>query len=203
TPSIAFAEGITWPEWKYLVHTTRIYSVADFLDDPLDPRHGYKGQFDYEKTLDMLDQQDSFDKLYLKQSFYGQIFPKTTTGMHLFLGLGRNLPVYRYFYLGGPDSFVGMNYDEFFGPNVAIYGIDNKIRLNNRFSLLAIFNGGNLWDDYQNFDLTKNRYTGYGGGIQINTIAGPFRFIIGHSGGITYQYFTLGFSLSTRMDERY
>ncbi|MEJ2635451.1 MAG: patatin-like phospholipase family protein, partial [Calditrichia bacterium] len=39
TPSIAFAEGITWPEWKYLVHTTRIYSVADFLDDPLDPRH--------------------------------------------------------------------------------------------------------------------------------------------------------------------
>jgi NTE family protein len=201
-PNIAFSEEFTWPEWKYPVHLFRIYLNFDLLDDPLNPRHGYTSKIGYEKTINLIKQRDNYRRLYIDQSFYGTLFRRNTSSIHLFFGLTQRAELYRYYYLGGPNTFIGYNYDEFSGPNMGIYRFENALHLNNIFSILGIFNGGNIRKNYQEIDLKTNFKTGYGIGLQINTLVGPFRYIISFSEKETVQYFTFGYSLATRNDER-
>ncbi len=201
-PSVASYEGTVWPEWRYNLHTGRIYAEMDLLDDPLVPQHGYKGQLGYEATLDIIRQRDQYRRIYFKSDFYGTIFSRMTTRVHFFVGLTDRAPIYRYFYLGGPDTFVGMNYDESAGPNLGYYRIENRFRLNRAVSILGIFNAGNHWENYREIDLNVNKITGYGAGIQVKTVLGPMRYIVGRSEGQTHWYFTLGFSLAMHNDER-
>ena len=202
SPSIAFDEIFPWPEWKHNVHLGRIYLEIDLLDNPLTPKRGYKARIGYENTLDFIKQLGSYFRIYFDQHFYGTIINRNTSSLHLFFGFSKDMEFYRYFYLGGPSTFVGYNYDEFAGSNLGIYRIENQFNLNNTLSILAVMNAGHIWEDYKKINFTKDYKTGAGIGIQINTIVGPFRYILGFSGTETFQYFTVGFSLGTRIYER-
>lgn len=201
-PEIAFSEQFTWPEWKYDVHLFRVFVNIDLLNEPLTPEHGYFLKFGYEGTMNIIEQQDLYRRLYLQQSFYGTYLKRNTSGVHLFLGLTQDVELYRYFYLGGPKTFVGYNYDEFSGPNMLIYQFNNYFHFNRFFSVLGIINAGHIWEDYKKINLGTNKKVGYGFGVQLNTLAGPFHYILGFSKKQTVHYFTFGFSLSTRNDDR-
>jgi NTE family protein len=201
-PTIASPGEIVWPAWEYPQHLGRLYAEVDLLDDPLKPTHGYFGRLGYEKTLDFIKQEANYSRIFLDQNFYGTIIPRITTSLHIFLGFSKQAEYYRQFYLGGPDQFVGADYDEFAGPNIGIYRVENRFHWTRLISLLGIYNVGNIWESYKNPDISKNQYTGYGIGIQVDTVVGPLRYVIGHGEGNTIQYFTFGFSLNTRNDER-
>ena len=201
-PTIAYPGEYVWPAWQYPQHLGRLYAEVDLLDDPLKPAHGYFGRLSYEKSLDFIKQKANYSRIFLDQNFYGTIIPRITTSLHLFLGFSKQADLYRQFYLGGPAQFVGADYDEFAGPNIGIYRVENRFHWTRLISLLGIFNLGNIWESYKDLDISKNQYSGYGVGIQVDTIVGPLRYIIGHGEGNTIQYFTLGFSLNTRNDER-
>jgi NTE family protein len=201
-PNIAFSEDFPWPEWKYPVHLFRIYLNVDLLDNPLNPKHGYASKIEYERTINLIDQQDNYRRLYVDQGFFGTLFRRNTSSIHLFFGFTDQAEAYRYYYLGGPDNFIGYNYDEFSGPNMGIYRFENSFHIGNTFSILGIFNGGNIWENYRKIDFKTNFKTGYGVGFQINTLVGPFRYIISYCEKKTVQYFTFGYSLATRNDDR-
>ncbi|OGB68532.1 MAG: hypothetical protein A2Y94_09320 [Caldithrix sp. RBG_13_44_9] len=201
-PTIASSEEITWPEWKYDVHLLRIYLSVDLLDDLLVPKHGYSAKIRYEDTINFIEQHDNYHRLYVDQSYYGTILQRNTSSLHLFFGFTHNAKLYRIYYLGGPNSFIGYNYDEYSGPNIGIYRFETSFHWSSMISILGIFNGGNIWEDYQKIDFKQNFKTGYGAGFQLNTFLGPFRFIFSYSEKQTVQYFTFGYSLATRNDER-
>ncbi len=191
-----------WPAWRYPVHLGRIFAEVDLLDDPLTPRHGYKLQIGYEKTLDFIEQNDRYNRIYFDQRFYGTPFRHNTTAVYLFAGFSKNADLYRHYYLGGPTSFIGSEYDEFSGPNLAIYRIDSQFHLNDMLSVLLIYNGGNIWQNYREINLKQQRRTGFGVGLEVNTLLGPFRYILGRSEDRNVHYVTFGFSLASRNDER-
>ncbi len=202
TPSIAFSPDLTWPEWKYNVHLGRIYLDIDLLDDILIPRHGYRARVGYEKTLDFIQQQENSNRLYIDQRFYGTLIRRNTGSIQLFLGFSENIEFYRYFYLGGPNTFVGYNYDEFSGPNVGIYRYEHQYQWSDIISLIGIVNAGNIWENYRNISFNENFKTGFGVGVQIDSFLGPFRYILSFSRDHTIQYFTLGFTLATQNERR-
>jgi NTE family protein len=202
TPSIAFSPDLTWPEWKYNVHLGRIYIDIDLLDDILTPRHGYRAQLGYEKTLDFIQQQENSNRLYIDQRFYGTLIRHNTSGFQLFFGFSENAEFYRYFYLGNPDIFVGYNYEEFSGPNIGVYRYEHQYHWNDIISMIGIFNAGNIWENYRNISFNDNLKTGFGVGVQIKSFLGPFRYILSFSRDHTVQYFTLGFTLTTQNDRR-
>ncbi len=202
TPSIAFSPDLTWPEWKYNVHLGRIYLDIDLLDDILIPRHRYRAQVEYEKTLDFIQQQENSNRLYIDQRFYGTLIRRNTGSIQLFLGFSENIEFYRYFYLGGPNTFVGYNYDEFSGPNVGIYRYEHQYQWSDIISLIGIVNAGNIWENYRNISFNENFKTGFGVGVQIDSFLGPFRYILSFSRDHTIQYFTLGFTLATQNERR-
>lgn len=201
-PSIASSGGIVWPEWNHNLHLARVYSEIDQLDNPFLPKLGYKLQTQYEHTVGFIHQADHFQRFYLKSQFYFPTLPRLTTGLQFFLGLSTHAPLYGHFFLGGAETFVGMNYDEFAGPNVGIYRLDNYFRLNDTFSLMGIFNAGNIWQNYQEIDFSKNYFSGYGLGIYCDTIVGPVRYVFGKSGKKSFHYLSFGFNLTTHLDER-
>jgi NTE family protein len=201
-PSIASSEGRIWSEWKHNLHTGRLYAEIDQLSDPLIPQNGFKMQIQYEQTLNFLKQPDNFQRFYLKYNSYFSLLPKVTTSLHLFMGLSKNSPLYGHFFLGGGESFIGMNYDEFAGPNLGLYRIDNYFKISGNVSIGAILNGGNIWQNYKDIDFTQNFYLGYGLGIRLNTIIGPINYTIGTNDNKEFHYITFGFNLTTRNDER-
>jgi outer membrane protein assembly factor BamA len=184
------------------VHLLRIYLNVDLLDDPLVPQHGYSAKLGYEDTINLIEQHDNYRRLYFDQSFYGTVFRRNTSSIHLFFGFTHHTELYRYYYLGGPNTFIGYNYDEYAGPNMGIYRFENSFHWSRLVSILGIINGGNIWEDYQKIDFKENFKTGYGAGFQLNTFLGPFRYILSYSEKQTVQYFTFGYSLATRNDER-
>ncbi len=121
---------------------------------------------------------------------------------HLFLGLTHDAELYRYFYLGGPNTFIGYNYDEFSGPNILILRYEDYFHLNRFLSLVGIVNAGNIWEDYKRMNLSKVEKIGYGLGVRIRTFVGPFQYVLSLGEKQTVHYFTFGYSLTTRNDDR-
>ncbi|MFZ0390905.1 MAG: patatin-like phospholipase family protein [Calditrichia bacterium] len=199
SPSIAFTEEGDWPDWKYYVHYARLSGELDFLDNTFSPRSGYATYIWYERTLDFIKQHAQYDRFFWENHYYFSPLPYMTAGLHQFFAAGRDLPVYRNFFLGGPASFVGMNYDEFAAPNLLSIGLDFRFKINDTFSLLALSDAGRRWQKFSHVKIPDSAVIGIGAGIQANTLAGPFRFVIGLSEGETHQYFTFGFNLSSQI----
>jgi hemolysin activation/secretion protein len=120
----------------------------------------------------------------------------------LFLGLSENTDFYRHFYEGGDGSFIGYHYDEFSGPNAGYLRIENQFHWNNYLSFLAVFNTGKIWEEYFDINLDQNLTSGFGVGLQINTIIGPFRYLYSISPDHQIQYFNFGFTLATQNAKR-
>jgi predicted acylesterase/phospholipase RssA len=201
-PSIASFEEESWSQWRQNLHIGRVYTEIDRLNDPLIPQRGFKFQSQYEHTLGFIHQTDYFQRLYINYKNYFSIFSKLTSSTQFFLGLSKNAPLYGHFFLGGGETFVGKNYDEFAGPNIGYFRFENYLMVHNKISIGFIFNTGNIWSDYRKINFNDKYSKGYGVGIQINTLVGPFRYIIARGGVKEFHYITFGFNLNTRNDER-
>lgn len=178
-PSIAFSDPIMFPHWKDRLRMILATVNIDVLDNVLVPRHGFQIKARYEGSFKTLKSDVHYQLLTVSADIYRTFRHRHTTRLCAYWGRGySDLPIYKYIYQGGPNTFGGMEYNQLCGSNMSILRFDYryqhrkdiffKLIANIAFDLEhrlpdAVFRTNNLW--------------GVGIGVKLLSPVGPIEFI--------------------------
>ena len=168
-------------------------SRFDHLDTFPFPRSGTLLNIDYQLALEDLGGDAHFHRLFLDYWKYFALNARNTLGFRFQAGtdFDSKLRGYKYFLLGGNDSFAGYKVEELRGAHLGALNVEYRYRLYELPSavgggIFAVANGsiGNAWKTLD--EIEDDFSLEYGGslGIGVDTILGPIRadFAMGKSG---------------------
>jgi len=180
-PEIALPDTSLFPIWKERLQLFCVDYNLDVLDDTYDPTRGARVNLRYENSTSRLNSAVDFRRLEAWGEVYTSPVRQHVLHFAVFHGRGEgDLPIYRNFYLGGPERFIGLEYDQLNVNHITILrvGYQYALRRNLRISLML-----NRALDYQ-FEMNGERYGskqmwGYGIGLRYLTPLGPLELAYG------------------------
>ena len=156
----------------------RIDYHYDTLDDVFIPHSGMFLSGGYEVSDERLGSKLNYWRFQSKLQYYFSLTPRHTLHFSGFLGLGRSLPLYKKFSLGGMQSFVGGQYDQFGAREAAIAGVEYRWRYKKDIYLKAVVN---TMFKYKFIDKSisnsKANILGFGLGVKFLSLLGPIEFV--------------------------
>ena len=177
--------------------------IYDSLDDVLLPNSGVYFKSYYVYSSETLGSDLNYTKLYSKLDFYlpfGESHNLGFTGSYM--KAWRDVPFYKWFYIGGPGSFIGIEYYKAIGTEFTIGGFDYRYKLADNLYLKGMFN---IMFNY-NLGTPSNPYRGepiigYGVSLKYSTLLGVFEIVLSRGdkdmhnpGEKEYEsYFVFGF----------
>lgn len=175
-PDLVGLDTTIFKSWKDNLHVLHADLSFDLLDNPVLPRSGFLLNANYDLSLKTL----GSDYRYGYFSIDGKVL-KTIFRRHSFILSGfytdsfNDLPAYKWSLKGGANSFVGMKINQVQGNNFGYLRFDYRYEfINNIFLKLIVNVGGyNLVDVVS----VENVFYGYGFGIKVNSIIGPFELL--------------------------
>ncbi len=200
-PELVGLDTTFFRTWKDELHVLHADLSLDLLDDPVLPRSGLLLEANYDLSLKNL----GSDLKYGYFSIDGKLI-KTLDRDHSFILSGfytdsfNELPKYKWSIKGGANSFVGMKNNQVIGTNFGYLRFDYRYEFVNNVFVKLVANAGvyNLVD----IITVEDNFYGYGLGISINTVIGPFELLFSRgskSAAIPDEfqsvvYFNAGFS---------
>lgn len=177
TPIVSLPDDSLFPSWKDNLHTFRIRSIIDRLDNVLIPNNGIYLNAGYEGSYQNIGSDIDYTRIDFSLDYYKTILKNHTIHFYTYYGYGTNeLPVYKWHYKSGPANFVGAERDEFAYYHMSIFRVDYRKRINRNLYLKFIYNiAPNYGRDY--YPIDKKAIQGYGVGVTYNTVLGPFELI--------------------------
>lgn len=178
--STLFGQDSTiFPSWEDNLYYFHGGLYLDWIDDALLPTRGLKVKIDYEAGLAALESDRTYHKLHAEGDLYIPLHRWHNLHLQGFYATYLDdLPLYKSAIRGGPDSFIGLQYDQFFGLDL-IYGrLDYRYKLKRNIYLKVMANagyGGGL------NEFPRNAYQllyGYGLGLKLMSIMGPFELML-------------------------
>jgi predicted acylesterase/phospholipase RssA len=167
-------------DYTYILRGIHLDFDADILDDVLLPRKGFLLQAALERNYKELGSDLDFWRLQASASIYHTIARRHTLhlGGSYALSSDNPLPVYKYFYYGGIESFVGVNFDQLIATRLGIIRGEYRFEYKKDIFLKLLANAA--------FDHRIRSYTlpvagrflwGYGAGVQFLSIFGPIEIV--------------------------
>jgi len=181
----------------------------DSRDNPFEPTQGQKLNLSVEYAGGFLGGDNYFwrpeasYRLFLPtfNSPVKQVFAVNVEAGWIHPNQGRSIPILERFYLGGENSIRGHRFRSIFlrdnkgnpvkdpltgtilgGDKYDQFNVEYHFLLGGPFRLLAFVDGGNVYGDGKNFDLTRLRYTS---GLELRVLlpvfGAPLRFIYAHN----------------------
>ncbi|MFC1549897.1 patatin-like phospholipase family protein [Candidatus Neomarinimicrobiota bacterium] len=177
-PSIALRDSSFFPTWKDELHTFRIYSNIDKLDNVLNPKDGFKFQTHYEQSFTQLRSDLDYTRISVSLDYYKTFSDKYTLRFLAQYGYGdSSLPVYKWHYISGPQLFVGLEPAELGYYRTSLFRTDYQYRISNNLSVSAIYNfSPNYNGDF--YPIERRTISGMGLGLKYSTAFGPIELII-------------------------
>jgi len=175
TPRIAPED---YPESKYIFTSLNSILWIDTYDRIAFPREGHHLLFESDFAYKKIGNAPLFVRHSLDWTGYFKTSSRMSLISRLYFGnLKRPEPPPHYqFFLGGPDSFLGLKYQERAGRNVHMVSIGAQYEfLKNRFAILR-FNIGNTFDTWKFFYPFDQYITGAGVTLGIGSPIGPIEF---------------------------
>jgi NTE family protein len=177
-PDVAVRDSSRFPEFDDELHTVIFSSTIDMLDNIILPRHGFYFYGKYDYSSKSLGSALDFYRLELNARFYMTFANLHTVMLQGFLGTSEATPMYRRFYLGGPDTFVGLDWMQLVADEMAVARIDYRYEFKNDIFIKLMGNAAFGYKfDGQSPPPGNNIIIGYAIGIQFHSIIGPFEFI--------------------------
>ncbi len=192
-----------FPQWKDQLTQIRVKAISDLVDSKLIPRKGILLKGVAEIGSKRIGSEIGYSTVDLSSDIYF-----TIESVHTFHVGGRymvsfrNLPQYKYFNLGGPESFAGINYQQLSGSKFTILSGEYRYEHRKDIFLKALFN---IAFDYKlgfsGFSTVGKPILGYGIAVEFDSILGPIQFMLsegdkkmGKPGEKTiHYYFTAGY----------
>jgi outer membrane protein assembly factor BamA len=201
TPSVALRDSAMFPSWTDELHTFRIYSNLDKIDNVLRPYKGFLFKIDYEQGFTKISSDLDYTRLAFSMDFYHTFNDQHTIRLLAQYGYGNSeLPVYKFHYISGPDGFIGMELHEFGYYRTSFFRVDYQYRFNKNLHGKIIYNlSPNYGGDF--YPIEKDAIQGYGLGIKYMTAFGPLELIYGMGDHImqpgmkSVYYFSMGYNL--------
>lgn len=188
-PDIAFPDLTQFPIWKERIRKLEIIFTLDGLDNVLLPRKGLFIRAIYEGGFPRLKSQIDYRRMEVSADLYQTFLHRHTIRLFGFWGRGeKDLPVYKFLYLGGPGSFVGVQYNQLAGDQVNIlrFGYRYEHRKDIFFKVIVNTAFNNRYH-FQNFTIKSDWLWGYGLGVKFLSPIGPMEFIFSRGDRSTYK----------------
>lgn len=202
-PDIAYRDIELFPTWKDRLRKVQLSFRLDFLDDVLLPREGVFIQANYEGSFKSLGSNIDYTRMEISANIYHTFNRRHTGRFFAFWGKGtRDLPVYKFFYKGGPEEFVGMEYNQLAGNKMSILRFDYRYEHKKDIFIKLIVNAAlNYINRFQSFPINSKIIWGYGIGVKFLSPVGPLQFIFSRGEKSAYEheekrnifYFTAGY----------
>jgi len=188
-PDVAPDDPLEFPSWKAELLGLQLTTNIDRLDDTFIPRKGMLIHANYEKSLKNISAKSSYIRMDVSMDFY-QTFRKRHTlhGYGFYGDVDMQSFTNKFFFQGGPDSYVGIEYNQLVATNVSLARLDYRYQLTNNLFVSAI---GNMVFQYENKiqlpGVKPDPMWGWGAGAKLLTPLGPFELFISRGDKSVYQ----------------
>ncbi len=154
----------------------RVNFKMDRLDNYAAPRKGIKINIEYLGYYHRLDSDIGFSKYELTADYFLPIRKLHSVRFYLRYGGGEGIPEVKHFILGGPDNFIGINYNQLFVSEYSFARLDYRYLLTQNFMLVTSINVIPK-AAFELLGLSANMLTGAGVGMAYSTPAGPIELL--------------------------
>lgn len=202
-PTIASLDPVNFESWEDQLHVIRTDITLDRLDDPIIPRYGFTLDAFYDFSLTFLGSDVYYHQYSVASKYFTTFnYNHTLSISGYYTNHSYNLPLYKWPFMGGANSFVGMKINQIEGDNFGYIRLDYRYEFESNLFLKIIVNAGHyIFEDHDlQLKLEDNLY-GVGIGIKYLTVIGPFELVFSRgSKSIIYPeefqnvvYFTAGY----------
>lgn len=179
-PDIADRTHIDYyPNWTDKIRKFQASLDLDLLDEPILPRKGILVQADIEKAIKEFGSDVDYWRANILMDMYHTFNKYHTTRLYgYYCQSSQNLPEYKWFVLGGPESFIGYDYNQLIVDNFSFLRFDYRYEYKKDIFLKLIGNAGYRYNS--NFEVqpqTKRFLWGAGFGVEFQSILGPLQAI--------------------------
>ncbi|TFG97337.1 MAG: hypothetical protein E4H13_11105 [Calditrichales bacterium] len=177
-PNIAYPDPLMFPSWSPKLRYFYGYLTMDNRDDPILTRSGFflKARYEFSNK--------SFGSALNFERYDIDINHHTTFGKYHTIRIGgyygwatKDIPVYKYFYTGGPNSFVGSDYQQMAASNLAYIRFDYRYEFKKDIFIKFITNFGRVFRHDYPVENVANIIEGYAMGLKFLSIVGPIELM--------------------------
>lgn len=180
-PKIAYSDPVLFPTWKDTLNKLQLGATIDTLDDVLLPCSGIFLNAVYEGSYRSLKSDIAYSKRELTVDFYFTFRKIHTIRTFGFWGASSSsLPIYKYFNMGRPEVFIGMDYGQVFGNKMKLFRGEYRLTFNQMFYGKIISNFAfDLKCSLPHMTYLPHRLWGAGLGLGLNSPLGPLEICYG------------------------
>ncbi len=203
-PSIEGIIPAYLPSWNDHLRMLRSELSLDLLDEPLQPTGGFKIDAEFNAALKSLGSDLNYYQFQVGADFYQTITRKNVLRLSGYYTDSRqDLPIYKYPFKGGSDSFIGMEINQIQCNNFSYIRFDYIYKYRKDIFPKLILNAGSYRvKNYFDLDQIEKNLFGFGLGIKFLSIIGPFELIFSTGSKsimhwdkfVTRIYFTAGYN---------
>lgn len=182
---INFLSGRGYSTDKFTLQTIKLSSTIDTQDQFPFARSGSLMNISWETASSIGAGDIGYSKLFLSYEWFSTYLEGQTLHPKIVFGFAdQTLPLSQQFYLGGEDSFYGLNEDDSRGRQIFVINVEYRALLpvkvfwDTYFTLRYDF--GSIWPEQQSISL-RDLHHGIGAGFAVNTPAGKASFSVGRS----------------------
>jgi len=188
-PDVASNDPIVFPSWKNEILSWNLTTNIDLLDDTFIPRQGLLWHAEFNQCPQVVGDTSAYYQLMTSLDYYLTAGHKHTIHGYGYYGYV-NMPgiTNRFLYQGGPENYVGVEYNQLMATHLALLRLDYRLELLKNLYLTLI---GNTVLRYENNILMPGEkpglMLGYGAGVTFVSPLGPFECYLCRGDKSVYQ----------------
>jgi predicted acylesterase/phospholipase RssA len=185
-PEIQLPDTIYYPSWKTTLDKINLTINYDGLDNSINPESGFsiEGGLEYCDYFEIFRSNQNYYKFDLKGDFYyTPIDFLTINHGFYFFNSSSGMPIYKGEFIGGPESFMGIKYNQFLVRKFSFIKTALEFHFPEKISARLIGNYALHCDHYRLFLTNKYNYEqlaakfGYGLALKKESRLGPLELI--------------------------
>jgi NTE family protein len=205
-PSIEGLNPAYFPSWNDHLRMIRSELALDRLDEPIYPKRGFKIDAEFYAGLKDQGWEWNFYQLQVSTDFYqsfGRRRRHTLRFNYYYTDSRQDLPMFKYPFKGGSNSFVGLEINQLQCNNFSYVRLDYIYQYRKDILPKLILNAGSYRiENYMNIKKIDQYLYGIGLGVKFLSIIGPFELIFSQGSKsveqwdkfVTRIYFTAGYN---------
>jgi len=177
-PEIAFPDPEIFPSWDEELRILHAHLIIDSRDDAILPRNGLYINVLYENSTEIFNSDLIYNRYSANTNYHYTMLKYHSLKISgFYTWISSNTPRYKWFYQGGPDTFVGYDYFQLSGPNFGILRLDYRYEHKRDIFIKFIYNISKNYYSFPTNVPIADYFQGWGIGLKFLSIIGPLEII--------------------------
>ena len=180
TPTISAVFAEHFPTWRDKLHKIQLSLDCDLLDDYVFPRRGILLQANIERSYQELSSEINYWKIDASADIYTTLHKLHTFRFSgFYCNSSPNLPRYKNYFLGGPETFIGSDYNQLMVSKLGIVKFSYRYQYRKDIYFKGIANFGFDYSQSGTELPTGHKIIwGYGAAVEFLSPVGPIQLLL-------------------------